>query len=396
MTPYRKTPLLLLAAMGAAACADPSPTLAQSGETIRSEQHTFRVTQVAEGLNNPWGIAFLPGGEVLITERPGRLRVVRDGQLQAAPVGGVPTVWARGQGGLLDVVPHPDFASNQMVYLSYSKPNSEGDEATTAVIRGRFDGTNLTQVEEIFEAKAWGRGGNHFGSRLAFDRDGFLFITVGDRGASPMVEDRTQHPSQDPTNHQGTVIRLHDDGRIPADNPHVGHATYLPEIWSWGHRNPQGLAIDPATNTVWSSEHGPQGGDELNLILPGRNYGWPVVGLGVQYGGAQIHDAARAQGMEDPVHAWVPSIATSGHMIYSGDAFPQWKGNTFIGGLAGEQVARLVVEGNRVVSEETLLRGLVGRIRDIRQSPEGFIYLALDDRRGGETRVVRLEPATGN
>jgi glucose/arabinose dehydrogenase len=392
----RKAPLLLLVAASVAACADPAPTAAQTGEAVNSEHHSFRVTTVAEGLNNPWGIAFLPGGDILITERPGRLRIVREGALLAAPVGGVPTVWARGQGGLLDVVPHPAFASNRLIYLSYSKPNADGDEATTAVVRGRFDGANLTDVEEIFEAKAWGRGGNHFGSRLAFDRDGYLFITVGDRGASPMIEDRTQHPSQDPTNHQGTVLRLHDDGRVPSDNPYVGHATYLPEIWSWGHRNPQGLAIDPVTNQVWSSEHGPQGGDELNLVLPGKNYGWPVVGLGVQYGGAQIHDAAQGPGMEDPVHAWVPSIATSGHMIYSGDAFPQWKGNTFIGGLAGEQIARLVIENGRVVSEETLLRGSVGRIRDIRQSLEGFIYLAIDDRRGGETAIVRLVPVSGN
>jgi glucose/arabinose dehydrogenase len=348
---------------------------------------------VAEGLVNPWSIAFLPDGDLLITERPGRLRVVRNGVLQPEPIAGVPEVRARGQGGLLEVALHPDFASNRLVYLAFSKPNADGGEGTTAVVRGRLENDRLSDVQEIFEARAWSSGGNHFGSRLAFDGRGYLFITVGDRGVRPDLATASSHPAQDLTNHQGTVIRLHDDGRVPADNPFVGRSDALPEIWSYGHRNLQGLSFHPETGDLWETEHGPQGGDELNLIQPGRNYGWPVIGFGVNYGGDVIHRSTSQQGLEQPVHHWVPSIATSGLLFYTGDQFPAWRGNLFVGGLGGQQLARLTLDGQRVASEETLMEG-VGRIRDIRQGPDGFIYLALDDRRGGETAVVRLEPTS--
>jgi glucose/arabinose dehydrogenase len=302
-------------------------------------------------------------------------------------------VFAEGQGGLLDVVPHPNFADNRLLYLSYSKPDTSGMQATTAVARGRFAQDRLDNVEVIFEAVSQGRG--HYGSRLAFDRDGFLFITVGERQA-PARGDLERHPAQDLSNHHGTVVRLHDDGRVPADNPFVGQAGRRPEIWSYGHRNPQALAIHPETGDVWSTEHGPQGGDELNRIRPGLNYGWPVVGYGVNYGsGLAIHEGTLREGMEPPVHFWVPSIATSGLLIYSGDRFPQWRGNLFAGGLAGEQLARLTMDGQRVKSEETLVQG-IGRIRDVRQGPDGYIYLAIDNREGGLTPVVRLEPASPN
>jgi glucose/arabinose dehydrogenase len=336
-------------------------------------------------------MAFLPNGDLLITERPGRLRVVRNGVLQPEPISGVPAVRARGQGGLLEVALHPDFASNQLVYLTFSKPNADGGEGTTAVVRGRLENNQLTGVQEIFEARAWSGGGNHFGSRLAFDGRGHLFITVGDRGVRPNLATATTHPAQDLTNHQGSVIRLHDDGRVPTDNPFVGRSDALPEIWSYGHRNLQGLAIHPETGDVWETEHGPQGGDELNLIQPGKNYGWPVIGFGVNYGGDVIHTGTSQEGMEQPVHYWVPSIATSGLMFYTGDRFPAWRGNLFVGGMAGQQLARLTLDGRRVTGEETLLQGY-GRIRDIRQGPDGFIYLAIDDRQGGATAVVRLEP----
>jgi glucose/arabinose dehydrogenase len=339
-------------------------------------------------------MAFLPDGSMLITERPGRLRVVRDGALQPEPVAGVPEVRARGQGGLLDVVLHPDFASNRIVYLSYSKPRNGGQEGTTAVARGRLEGNRLVDVQDIFVARAWSGGGNHFGSRLAFDRNGYLFITVGDRGARPGLETAPQHPAQLLDNHQGKVIRLHDDGRVPSDNPFVGRAGALPEIWSYGHRNLQGLTFHPETGDLWQTEHAPQGGDELNLVQPGRNYGWPVIGFGVNYGGDVIHEGTSKEGMEQPVHYWVPSIATSGLLLYTGDAFPAWRGNLFVGGLAGQQLARLTLDGRRVSSEETLLQGM-GRIRDVRQGPDGFIYIAFDDRRGGSTAVVRLEPVAG-
>jgi aldose sugar dehydrogenase len=363
-----------------------------ASQTIeQSQHHTFRVVTVAEGLENPWSMAFLPNGDILVTERPGRLRIVRNGTLQAQPIDGVPEVRARGQGGLLDIALHPEFAGNSLVYLSFSKPRNGGDEGTTAVVRGRLEGNRLTNVEEIFEANAWSRGGAHFGSRLAFDGQGHLFITVGDRGARPEMETAARHPSQDPANHQGTVIRLHDDGRVPSDNPFVGRQGFLPEIWSYGHRNPQGLAYDATTGNLWSNEHGPQGGDELNLVRPGLNYGWPVIGFGVQYGGDTLHRNTRREGLEQPVHYWVPSIATSGLLLYTGDRFPAWNGNIFVGGLAGQQLARLTMEGRRVTGEETLLRG-VARIRDVRQGPDGFIYIAFDER-GGDSRIVRLEPA---
>ena len=381
---------------------------------LRSAFHDYRVVTVADGLEHPWSIAFLPGGDMLVTERPGRLRIVRQGTLLADPVPGVPEVFAEGQGGLLDVVLHPDFASNRLLYLSFSKPNVDGSQATTAVVRGRsendrltgieelfepattavvrgrFENDRITGIEEIFEAVSQGRG--HYGSRLAFDRDGFLFITVGERQA-PARGDLEAHPAQDLTNHHGTTIRLHDDGRVPADNPFADRVGALPEIWSYGHRNPQGLAIHPETGDVWLTEHGPQGGDELNLVLPGLNYGWPVVGYGVNYrSGSAIHEGTHREGTEPPVHFWVPSIATSGLLIYTGDRFPEWRGNMFVGGMRGEQLARLTMDGQQVEIEETLVHGM-GRIRDVRQGPDGYIYLAIDDSEGAPTPIVRLEPA---
>jgi glucose/arabinose dehydrogenase len=356
----------------------------------RSAEHDFRVVTVAEGLVNPWSIAFLPGGDMLITERPGRLRIVRNGKLLPDPVAGVPEVFARGQGGLLDVVPHPQFATNRLLYLSFAKPiPGDTTASTTAVVRGRFENDRLASVEQIFEAMTRGRG--HYGSRLAFDPRGFLFITVGDRMAPPTGE-LEAHPAQDFTNHHGTTIRLHDDGRVPTDNPFVGRQDARPEIWSKGHRNLQGLAIHPQTGEVWITEHGPQGGDELNLIKPGANYGWPVIGFGVNYNtGTHIHAGTHKQGMEQPAHFWVPSIGASGLMFYTGDKFPRWQGQLFAGGLVGERVDRITLDGTRVVARETVVRG-IGRIRDVRQSPDGFIYLAIDHRQGQPTAVVRLEP----
>ncbi|MFV1987711.1 MAG: PQQ-dependent sugar dehydrogenase [Gemmatimonadota bacterium] len=358
----------------------------------RSDLHDFRVVTVAGGLDHPWSIAFLPGGDMLVTERSGQLRIVRDGVLEPDPIDGVPRVRVRGQGGLLEVAVHPDYESNRFVYLSFSKPGFAGSRATTAVVRGRFDGSRLTDVEEIFEAEAWSRGGNHFGSKIAFDEDGYLFITVGDRGANPF--DLEDHPAQHLTSHNGTVLRLHDDGRVPDDNPFVGQDSALPEIWSFGHRNLQGLAFDAAGN-LWETEHGPQGGDELNLIRPARNYGWPIIGFGVQYGGRQIHETTERVGMEQPVHYWVPSIATSGLLIYTGDQFPRWRGSAFVGGLAGAQIARITLDGQQATGEETLLTGL-GRIRDIRQGPDGYIYVAIDSGNDSPTSVVRLEPVPGD
>jgi len=359
---------------------------------------TFEAVTFVEGLRNPWSMAFLPNGDVLVTERGGQLRIVRDGQLLADPVPGVPPVRAEGQGGLQDVVLHPDFESNRLIYLSYAKPNEDGSLGTTGLSRARFENDRLLDVEEIFEAEAWNDRPGHFGARIAFDRDGYLFMSVGDRmaglaqgGMDPNVE---AHPSQDLSNHQGTIVRLNDDGSVPDDNPFVGRADALPEIWSYGHRNPQGLAIHPETGELWSNEHGPQGGDELNVIRRGANYGWPVIGYGANYVvGTEIHKTRYREGMEQPAAFWVPSIGISGLAFYEGDQFPNWRGNAFVGGMAANyrQLVRVSLNGATVVNREPLLVGEY-RIRDVRVGPDGFVYLATDNVFGQPSAIVRLEP----
>jgi glucose/arabinose dehydrogenase len=287
-------------------------------------------------------------------------------------------------------MPHPNFASNRLLYLTYSKPGASEEQTTTALIRGRFENDRLTDVQELFASISQGRG--HFGGKIAFDTNGFLFLSLGDRQVPP-EGDLEKHPAQDLSNHHGAIVRLHDDGRVPADNPFVKQAGARPEIWSYGHRNVQGLAIHPETGDLWANEHGPQGGDELNLIQRGRNYGWPVIGYGVNYRtGAAIHAGTHREGMEQPVHLWVPSIGISGMLIYTGDKFPQWRGNMFVGGMVGQRLARLTLNGQRVVDEERLVQQR-GRIRDVRQGPDGFIYLVTDDRDPKPTPIYRLEPA---
>lgn len=377
------TALLLTAATGVSA-----------QTTYNSALHDYRVVTVVDGLVQPWSMAWLPGGDMLVTEKPGRLRIVRDGRLLPEAIPGVPEVFYEGQGGLFDVLPHPNFNDNRWVYLTYSK-KTEGSSAT-AIARGRLENDRLTNVVEIFEAQATGFG--HYGGKIVFDNDGYMFLTLGDRMAPPIGDEAAlrAHPAQDTSNHQGVVVRLRDDGTVPDDNPYVGQSGILPEIWSHGHRSPQGLAIHPETGDLWESEHGPQGGDEINRIEPGNNYGWPVVGRGVNYGafGRPIHIGISEEGMEGPAHFWVPSIATSGLMVYTGDKFPMWYGNIFSGALAGEQLARLQLTDDyrEVVVEETLAYDM-GRVRDVRQGMDGYIYLAISDRQGEPTAVVRLEPA---
>lgn len=358
--------------------------------SLKSLAHDYRVTTVVEGLTNPWSMAWLPNGDMLVTERAGRLRLVRKGKLVDAPIAGVPTVVSRGQGGLLEVAVHPAFATNKYVYLTYSKPVGDSGQATTAVARGTWENDQLTNLTDIFVTQTRGAPG-HFGSRLAFDRNGYLFVTVGDRQAPP-TGNLEAHPAQDLSNHNGTINRIHDDGRVPTDNPFVGKAGARPEIWSYGHRNPQALFIHPETGDVWATEHGPQGGDELNLIKKGANYGWPVIGYGVNYRtGSAIHVGTMREGMEAPVHVWVPSIGVSGITFYTGDKFPGWKGSVLAGGLVGEQLARFSVDGQKVELVEVLARRQ-GRIRDVRQGPDGLIYLAIDSREGKTTPILRLEP----
>ena len=375
-----------IAALGIAALV----SVVVSGQTnSKSAFHDYRVVTVADGLIQPWSIAFLPGGDTLITERPGRLRILRQGKLLPQAVEGIPKVFHSGQGGLLEVMPHPNFASNRLLYVSYSKPGATDSDSRTALIRGRFENDRLTQVQEIFDAVSKGRG--HYSGKIAFDKNGHLFLSLGDRQVPP-EGNLEAHPAQDLSNHHGKIVRLHDDGRVPADNPFVNRAGARPEIWSYGHRNVQGLAIHPETGDLWADEHGPQGGDEFNLIQPGKNYGWPVIGYGVNYQtGLAIHSGTHRQGMEQPIRVWVPSIGISGLMIYNGDRFPQWRGNLFIGGMAGQQLSRLTLNGQRVINEETLVPQR-GRIRDIRQGPDGYIYLVTDDRDGKPTPVLRVEP----
>jgi len=354
------------------------------GTVVHSEEEEFRIMTVVEGLDNPWGIAFLPEGGFLVTERPGRVRIVRDGELDPTPLTGVPEVAARNQGGLLDVALHPDFQENRLVYLSYSKP-LDGGQATTAVARGRLEGAGLAGVEDIFVAEAAAQGGAHFGSRLLFDRDGYLFVTVGDRGQ--------KEEAQNLSNHKGTTLRLHDDGRVPRDNPFVGREGALPEIYTYGNRNAQGMALHPETGEVWQNEHGPRGGDELNRIQAGRNYGWPEITHGIDYNFRPITPDTARPGMEQPVVHWTPSIAVSGMDFYTGDAFPRWRGDIFVGALAQQHIRRITLEGDRVTSQEQLLTGFQRRIREVKTGPDGYLYLLTDH--SGSGQVVRLEPASG-
>jgi aldose sugar dehydrogenase len=378
----------LTAGWASAQAAPVTTTGVVPGLVYKSSLHDYRAVTVAEGFVSPWAIAFVPNGDILVTERPGRLRIVRGGKLLPTPVAGVPAVASAGQGGLLDVVLHPNFAQNRFVYLTYSKPLASG--STTALFRAKLENDALVDGKDIFVADTKGRPG-HFGSRVTFDKSGHLFMSIGERMAPP-EGDLTKHPAQDLTNHHGKIVRLMDDGRVPTDNPFVNQAGAKPETWSYGHRNPQGLQIHPVTGDLWSIEHGPMGGDELNLITSGKNYGWPVVGFGVNYGpGKAIHASTMAPGMENAKNVWVPSIATSGLLIYEGTKFPEWKGSVFVGGLAGQRLVRLTLDGQKAEVADNLVKN-IGRVRDVRQGLDGLIYLAIDDQQGKPTPIVRLEP----
>jgi len=352
-----------------------------------AEQHKVRVVAVTKGLANPWSLAFLPSGEMLITERSGRLRIIRNGVLDSQPVAGVPQSKMQRLGGLMDVVLHPRFAENRFVYLTYSKPGDK-DLIATALGRGTWDGSALTNFQELFVVEPWWDGQGGAASRIAFGRDGMLYMTTGASVAN-------MKDAQDPSHDKGKVLRLRDDGTVPPDNPFVGRAGYKPEIYSLGHRNQLGLAIHPQTGAVWSNENGPNGGDEINVILPGRNYGWPDVSLGRSYEGPWQGKFAK-EGIEPPVVYWMPSIAVSGMAFYTGDRFPAWKGNVFVGALRyGEipqtgHLQRVVFnERGEEMRREMLLTELRQRIRDVRQGPDGLLYLLTDENPGA---LLRLEP----
>jgi len=359
------------------------PACGQAGDGTPVTKGPVRLVTVVENLEYPWGMAFLPDGRLLVTERPGRLRVVsREGRL-GPPLSGVPEVDATGQGGLLDVAIDPQFASNGLVYVSYAEKRDGGNG--TSVARGRLTADGLADVQVIFRQQPAMTGGHHFGSRLVFGRDGRLFVTLGERNTG-----RAQ--AQDLGSDLGKVVRIEPDGKIPADNPFVGKAGARPEIWSYGHRNVQGAALDPVTGELWTNEHGPKGGDELNLTRAGENYGWPLVSYGTEYSGAKISERGEAPGITAPVHYWVPSIAASGLLFYTGDKFPKWRGSAFVGGLKTQMLVRLELDGTRVVREERLLENTVNqRVRDVEQGPDGCIYLLTDAVNG---RLLRMEPAT--
>lgn len=349
---------------------------------VQSEKHAFKLETVVEGVETPWGVAFLPDNRMLITEKDGQLRVVDNGRLIPEPVQGVPAVLAKGQGGLLDVAVHPDYANNGWIYLSYSDPG-EGGSAMTVVVRAKLRDHTLHELQTLFKAPAatYRTGNAHFGSRFVFDGKGHVFFPIGDRGQ--------QTDAQDLTKPNGKVHRIHDDGRVPADNPFVKQAGAIPTIWSYGHRNPQGLAQHPVTGALYDAEHGPRGGDELNLVERGKNYGWPVITYGMNYNGSPMTDKTAAPGMEQPVTYWVPSIAVSSIDFYTGSKFPAWTNHLFVGALAQQELRRLEVNGSTVTHQEVLFRN-AGRVRDVQVGPDGYVYVVFN----GPDRIARLVPAT--
>lgn len=351
-----------------------------AAQEVRTERAALRVVTMAQGLDHPWGLAFLPDGRLLVTERAGRMRIIeRDGKV-GTPLANVPAVVAQGQGGLLDVLLDRQFATNRTLYVSYSEPGEGG--AGTSVARARLGVGGLENLRVIFRQSPKVRGGLHFGSRIVQARDGNLFVTLGER----YQRDRAQELG----NHLGKLVRIRPDGQVPPDNPFVGRAGALPEIWSYGHRNVQGAALHPGTGDLWTVEHGAQGGDEINRPQAGRNHGWPVITYGRDYSGASIGEGTAKAGMEQPLHYWDPSIAPSGLAFYDSDVIPGWKGSLLIGSLKFRLLSRLEIDGNRIVREERLLQGLNERLRDVRVGPDGLVYLLTDSSDG---KVLRLEVA---
>ncbi len=352
------------------------------GDVVKTEKHAFKIELVADGLDTPWGLAFLPDGRLIVTERAGRLRLITPGQPLTESVAGLPKVWVQQDGGLMDIALHPDYAKNGWIYLSYSDPGTNG-ASMTAIARGRVRDGKWVDQEILYEAppELYWVDNSHFGSRFLFDKEGHLFYSIGDRGHQDDAQD-LRHPN-------GKIHRILDDGRIPKDNPFVGRAGALGSIWSYGNRNPQGLAWHPVTGELWETEHGPRGGDELNVIEPGHNYGWPVITYGINYDGTPISDKTEQAGMDQPVMQWTPSLATCAIAFYTGDKFPGWKNDLFLTTLVAQELRRLVVDGHKVLHQEVLIRNS-GRIRDVLTGPDGFLYVVFND----PGRIVRLVPAT--
>ncbi len=345
---------------------------------VTDSNTTYTLEQVLDQSFIPWGMEWLPTGEFLITDRAGDLWVMEDGVLRSEPVSGLPDVYASGQGGLLDLELHPDYENNGWIYISMSSSEGEGDGGNTKIIRAKLNGNELTDIEELYKGVPNTTRGVHFGSRLEFDDEGYLYFSIGDRGNRDVLP-------QDITKDGGKIYRIHDDGRIPSDNPFVNEAGAKTAIYSYGHRNPQGLAKNPNTGKIWEHEHGPRGGDELNIIEPGKNYGWPVISYGINYNGTSFAEDTVREGMENPINYWVPSIAPSGMDFVTSDKYPGWQGDLLIGSMKFSYLVRCDVEGDEIVNEEILFRD-VGRVRNVRQGLDGYIYLAIDAR--GIFRVV--------
>lgn len=376
---YLAVAIALTTACKTAGTQSEEPLPAQASPQPSSTAGVVRAETVVSGLSHPWGLAFLPDGRMLVTERPGRLRVVSTTGQLSEPLTGLPAVHAVGQGGLLDVALDPKFAENQLVYVSYAEAGEGG--AGTAVARGRLAEGRLEDVAVIYRQRPKLVGGGHYGSRLVFAKDGKLFITQGDRM-------RTPDSAQSLSAGQGKIVRLNTDGTVPKDNPFAGRQGALPEIWSYGHRNIQAAALHPETGQLWTVEHGARGGDEVNYPQAGKNYGWPVITYGVNYSGASIGEGTSREGMEQPVYYWDPVIAPSGMVFYTGDRYPGWKGSVLVGSLTPGALVRLQLNGNRVIKEERYLGDLGARIRDVQQAPDGFVYLVTDADNGRILRVV--------
>ncbi|MGS2763176.1 PQQ-dependent sugar dehydrogenase [Sinomicrobium sp. M5D2P9] len=362
-------PLLFL--LSFVACAQQKDTSIHEPETV-----DYTVETVVDDLSVPWGMAFLPDGSMLITERSGELIRFKDGEKTA--ISNVPEVYARGQGGLLDILLHPDYENNGWIYLSYSTPEGEENGAHTAIIRTKLQGDALVDKQLLYKGTPNTRKSHHFGSRMVFDRDGYLYFSIGERG------DHDINP-QDITRDGGKVYRIREDGSIPQDNPFTGNAEAKHAIYSYGHRNPQGMVVHPETGEIWVHEHGPRGGDEINIVKKGANYGWPEITYGIDYDGTIISDETEKEGMEQPIYYWVPSIAPSGMAFITSDIYPEWKGNLLAGSLSFQYLERLVMDGNEVTYREKLLTDM-GRVRDVRQGPDGYIYASIEGK--GIVKIV--------